>query len=998
MIVVPSLHPAFLLRSGDGAAGEARFRLTVIGDFKKAREMLTRGPRWNTSAIVRSALFPTLEDVGEFCAYAREKNVSIDVETTGTEPLDSVLICVGMAAGDRVLCVPRLRSGGLPYWSDADWYRVHGYLKWLFADLRTPKTFWNVSFDSIVLWRNGLPVSGYIDDLMLAHHVVDGELPHSLAYSASVHLELEHWKDDVKGDKSWLELDDHILRKYNCLKGSTTVLLSDGTYSPIAKLVREHYEGSVRCVLPDGTIGDRRVVGWYRSRVPDQAWVQLSIRGDLDPIAVTPDHRIAILGPRGYEWREAAQIVVGDRVLVPELRWTPVQEIRSFTPPRLTAGERYRADTRYCIDVEEGGCFFTRHALVHNCIDCLVTERLREPLLTQAKALGVTPLYRKEVREAQIMVGASIRGLELDFQRRDDTTLDEHGEPRGLGPKLRKHRGEALGVLQSIAGNSEFKPGSVIQLRKLLFERLRFPVVRTTDKGSPSTDKQAMILLALHAESDAQIAALKQLARWRRCDKMLGTWVEGLPILGDGRLHVGWKIHGAVTGRFSSSPNAQNWNDAIKKLFRAGAGQVFVGVDLAQAELRGVGYLANDPDMLYAYQHDLNVHTLNATLLFQLRNPGKDTNQATEDHLRSIVPQMLGLDYASLPVAPPVKWHRFRHLAKRFVFACVERSTPIGLLNGKKPICEVAPGDWTWCWDGEKYAPTKVKRVVNHGYRTCVKLTMRDGVGKLKTLIVTPDHEMILRDGSRQAVGCLLPGARLMPFRRYVARGRCSACYTAWYRALPNHVVVSIEPLWAKREVWDLEVEHPAHNFALEKSVFVSNCNYGAMPETIYENLRADRDQVTDEPMFPDLTLGMIEALMHMWETFHPAIPRWRHAMEEQVHRDKRYVHPVSGRIQWYRGGFKMNELVNRPVQGLTADHMLRMIEIAGALESETRGRSSIVAQVHDALFTETPEEDVAITKEILVYYLSQPFSLPGHPICALPPDEPKVGKYLDQV
>lgn len=532
MIAVPSLHPAYLLRATEGSQGQAKFLETVIGDFRKAVALLKRRPNWDERVIWEKTgdryrwLFPSLEDLQLFCAEARGKLCAVDVETTGEHPLDCRLICIGIAcANGRVICVPILRQGGLPYWDAADFPVVWELIRGLLEDTGTPKVFHNFAFDCLVLWAVGIVVQGLADDTMAAHHVLDSELPHGLAYVGSICLEVPFWKDlggEVKGDHRWLDLPDEELRSYN-------------------------------------------------------------------------------------------------------LR------------------------------------------------DCLVTLRSLHPLLAGLHHWGLIPLYREEIDASQEMMLATIRGMEIDPVRRWEASQ-----------KLTGQRDGALSLMRQITGNPSFNPASPLQLQKVLFEGLAFPIVKYSDKGNPSTDKEAMTLLALYARHPVQQAFLKALVDWRVPDKLittctgrwdhsLGQYVGGFPILRDGRLHPTWKLL-TTSGRFASSPNAQNWNNLIKSLFRAREGSKLVGVDLAQCEVLGISYLANDLEVLEMYRPDangekVNLHTVNTALILGMRarvpdkkGGYKDTNARTEAYIDARATR------AMADCADPGRWKASRTLAKNFRF------------------------------------------------------------------------------------------------------------------------------------------------------------------------------------------------------------------------------------------------------------------------------------------------------------------------------------------
>ncbi len=685
---MPTLHPAFLLKSGDGSEGQAKFFETVVSDFRKALALQTRKANWDERCIWlkdklgrKTQLFPTVKEVYDFCRRSQGRLIAIDVETTGEQPLACQLICIGMAndRGDAI-CVPILKCGGPQYWTSGDKRRVLECLRWLFADPKTHKVFHNGSFDTTVLWAHNLAIAGWTDDTMQAHHCVDAELPHGLAYVASRYLEIPYWKDDVKGDLRWLQLPDETLRSYN---------------------------------------------------------------------------------------------------------------IR----------------------------------------DCLATIRALPLLRAELKELDLEELYFEEIELCKEMVRATIRGIFVDQQRKDE-----------LGVTLRAQKETSLEFLVKSSGNSNFNPGSPAQLQPELFGRLKFPILKRTRTGKPSTDKDAMVLMTLHSKTEEQLTFLRHLVKWKKASKLLSTYVDGLPILGDGRLHVSWKLL-PVTGRFSSSPNAQNWPPIVKRIFRASEGCKIVGADLSQAELRVIAYYANDAELLKAYDEGLNVHTVNTTLTFGVRNPNEDTNEATEGYLSDACPLYLGESYEDLPTLDSESWKVARTLAKNEVF-----------------------GD-----------------------------------------------------------------------------------------------------------------------------------NYGATAETLYNTIRAKRNPNTDELLFTDVTLSEIEAFKLKWETvLHPAIPAWWKTITRETTKRGHYRCPISGRIRFYRGGFKRNEMLNFPIQTAVGSFMnKRMLEMARYVRQVAGEEAGINIQIHDFVGVETPDKYVDEIKQIQRYCLRRPFALPGFPEAVLPPDEPKATVYL---
>ena len=147
-----------------------------------------------------------------------------------------------------------------------------------------------------------------------------------------------------------------------------------------------------------------------------------------------------------------------------------------------------------------------------------------------------------------------------------------------------------------------FNPTSPVQIRHLLFEHLglALPVTLSkkdafTSSGDISTNDAVLRALVADRSTPAAIRDLIDLLRRLRGSlKPLGFPIarlhydehrEGL-LYRDGRLRSDWKIHVAVTTRWASSPNTQNWPVSLRDAICAGPGCGMVGADYDQIELR----------------------------------------------------------------------------------------------------------------------------------------------------------------------------------------------------------------------------------------------------------------------------------------------------------------------------------------------------------------------------------------------------------------------------
>ncbi|MDP3768452.1 MAG: uracil-DNA glycosylase family protein, partial [Dehalococcoidia bacterium] len=84
-----------------------------------------------------------------------------------------------------------------------------------------------------------------------------------------------------------------------------------------------------------------------------------------------------------------------------------------------------------------------------------------------------------------------------------------------------------------------------------LFEALRIHALSYTRTGLPVTDKSAM------EDAAARHPLMRKLIHLREAQHLLATYIDGLPLRADGRVHPDWSIT-KITGRWSAG-KSQNW-------------------------------------------------------------------------------------------------------------------------------------------------------------------------------------------------------------------------------------------------------------------------------------------------------------------------------------------------------------------------------------------------------------------------------------------------------
>lgn len=309
----------------------------------------------------------------------------------------------------------------------------------------------------------------------------------------------------------------------------------------------------------------------------------------------------------------------------------------------------FRKRRRYCLDVEGNHNFFTTHGLVHNCaLDVAVTARVLPSLVEQLGLRDQREVFRSDTKVQEVCRGMHQVGMYVDQTKR------LKAEKELLG---RRH--ELLHQIRDALGRPGFNPGSVYQVRDILFDtwKLEAPLddkERLTSSDDPSTaDIVLRALLTDKSVNKSQREVIKLLRYYRKVMKVLGTyvvklrpwdmtieddlgwdddddWVDketrdryGLKKRGivdprTSRMHPGWSASVAVTGRLSSSKpiNAMNFPKKLRGMVTCQPGNVLVGADADQLEIRVAAAHWQVEKYLLAFREGKDPHSMTAFLIF----------------------------------------------------------------------------------------------------------------------------------------------------------------------------------------------------------------------------------------------------------------------------------------------------------------------------------------------------------------------------------------------
>ena len=142
--------------------------------------------------------------------------------------------------------------------------------------------------------------------------------------------------------------------------------------------------------------------------------------------------------------------------------------------------------------------------------------------------------------------------------------------------------------------DENFNPNSGIQIKKLLYDLIKLPVINLTESKQPATDGDTLKALLNHTTDKDVLDLLQALIDYSAVEKILSAFIptfkKATPA-SDGRRYIygNFNLGGTVSGRLSSSkPNLQQipatgskYAKLIKSCFQAPKGWLWVGLDYA---------------------------------------------------------------------------------------------------------------------------------------------------------------------------------------------------------------------------------------------------------------------------------------------------------------------------------------------------------------------------------------------------------------------------------
>ena len=281
-------------------------------------------------------------------------------------------------------------------------------------------------------------------------------------------------------------------------------------------------------------------------------------------------------------------------------------------------------------------------------LDVGLTKKVAPKLMDSVQIRGQSDVFKLDQRIQEICAEMHMTGMYVDQKLRLEIEI-----------KLLKRRQELLNAIRDRLENDKFNPNSTDQLRDLLFTKWKLtpPLEeeeRFTSTGDPSTSDLILRSLLSEEMPDNYREVIKRIRYYRKVVKVLGTyvtklrpsnvtleddlgwddededWIDretrkkyGLEKTGivnplTGRMYPGYSAGVAVTGRLSSSKpiNAQNFPKSMRKIITAAPGNILIGADMDQLELRIAAARWNVELYLRAFLEGKDPHSMTAFAVF----------------------------------------------------------------------------------------------------------------------------------------------------------------------------------------------------------------------------------------------------------------------------------------------------------------------------------------------------------------------------------------------
>lgn len=236
---------------------------------------------------------------------------------------------------------------------------------------------------------------------------------------------------------------------------------------------------------------------------------------------------------------------------------------------------------------------------------------VKEQINNLIEEQGMKKLYYEiELPLTKVLAHMEFHGFKIDLKMINK-----------LGEDFQKQITKMTNEIYALAGE-KFNINSPKQLGKILFDKLKLPIIKKTKTGY-STNAEVLDKLK------GQHEIIEKILKYRQIVKLKSTYIEGLIKVVDketSNIYSTFNQTVTNTGRISSTePNLQNIpvkteeGREIRKAFIAqNKDYVLIDGDYSQIELRVLAHVSKDPKLKEAFYGDEDIHTKTASEVFNI--------------------------------------------------------------------------------------------------------------------------------------------------------------------------------------------------------------------------------------------------------------------------------------------------------------------------------------------------------------------------------------------
>lgn len=283
------------------------------------------------------------------------------------------------------------------------------------------------------------------------------------------------------------------------------------------------------------------------------------------------------------------------------------------------------------------------------CASSMNIQKLYEETYVKLVSMDMEKLYREiELPLTKILYEMEKEGIRCDISVLDAIATDT----------FERIQTETKAIYEE--AHREFNINSPKQLSEVLYDDLGLP----SGKKRTTSAEKLESLSGIHPIID-------HILTYRKLSKIYSTYAEGLKkyIQKDGKIHTIYNQCATQTGRLSSSePNLQNISvrdeegKQIRKAFKPEENCLLMSCDYHQIELRMLAHMANEENLIEAFQNGVDAHTKTAMDIFDV-----DQDEVTSDMRRKAKTVNFGVVYGISEFGLAKQMNISRFEAKDFI-------------------------------------------------------------------------------------------------------------------------------------------------------------------------------------------------------------------------------------------------------------------------------------------------------------------------------------------